>query len=113
MNSKTALFSVLFMAAYLTQFAADIYSPSLPAISLALNTSIDNVQWSMSVYMFGIASSQLIYGPLSEGLGRKPPMIFGLLIMLMGSIICALTESIDQLILGRFVQGAGAGRAIA
>lgn len=81
MNSRRALFSVLIMAACLTQFAADIYAPSLPAMSIALNTSIDNAQWSMSIYMFGIACSQLIYGPLSEGLGRKPPMVFGLLIM--------------------------------
>jgi len=103
------LFSVLIMAACLTQFAADIYAPSLPAMSRDLEASMDSVQWSMSIYMFGVAVSQLVYGPLSEGIGRKPPMIFGLLIMLIGSIVCAMTVNIALVIFGRLVQGIGAG----
>jgi len=109
MNSRSTLFSVLIMAACLTQFAADIYAPSIPAMARDFEASIDSVQWSMSIYMFGVAVSQLVYGPLSEGIGRKPPMIFGLLIMLIGSIVCAMTISIDLVIFGRFVQGIGAG----
>ena len=109
MNSRSTLFSVLIMAACLTQFAADIYAPSIPAMARDFEASIDSVQWSMSIYMFGVAVSQLVYGPLSEGIGRKPPMIFGLLIMLIGSIVCAMTIIIDLVIFGRFVQGIGAG----
>ena len=109
MNSRSTLFSVLIMAACLTQFAADIYAPSIPAIARAFGASIDSVQWSMSIYMFGVAVSQLVYGPLSEGIGRKPPIIFGLLIMLIGSIVCVMTVNMGLLIFGRFVQGTGAG----
>ena len=109
MNSRSTLFSVLIMAACLTQFAADIYAPSIPAMARAFEASIDSVQWSMSIYMFGAAVSQLVYGPLSEGIGRKPSIIFGLLIMLIGSIVCAMTVSMDLVIFGRFVQGTGAG----
>lgn len=102
-------FIVLVLAACLTQFATDIYAPSLPAISVSLETAVDYVQWSMATYMLGVALSQLIYGPLSEGVGRKPPMIIGLLIMLVGSVICLVSDNVESLVIGRFVQGCGAG----
>lgn len=108
-NSRKTLLAILVMSACLTQFTADIYAPSIPAISDHLQTSIDNVQWSMSIYMFGITASQLIYGPLSEGVGRKPPIVFGLFVMLVGSIMCFMASDIDILICGRLIQGIGAG----
>lgn len=103
------LLVVLMLAACLTQFATDIYAPSLPAISVSLGTSVDYVQWSMATYMLGVALSQLIYGPISEGVGRKPPMIIGLFVMFIGSVICLISGSVESLIIGRFVQGCGAG----
>ncbi|MDC0865045.1 multidrug effflux MFS transporter [Rickettsiaceae bacterium] len=108
-HSRAILLTILVMSAGLAQFAADIYAPSIPAISNNLHTRIDDVQWSMSIYMFGITFSQLIYGPLSEGIGRKPPMIFGLFVMLIGSIMCFVAPNADALIGGRLVQGIGAG----
>ena len=109
MNQKHLLFFTLILAVCLTQFAADIYAPSLPAVALGLHTSIHAAQWSMAIYMFGVAISQLIYGPLSEGIGRKSPLLIGLSIMLVGSLICLLATNIYLLIIGRFIQGCGAG----
>lgn len=109
MNSKVALFSALLLAVCLTQVAVDIYAPALIAIAGDFSVSIMHVQWSMSIYMVGVAISQLIYGPVSEGIGRKKPLILGLVIMLVGCIICLNSTNIDMLIAGRFVQGAGAG----
>ena len=63
----------------------------------------------MAIYLLGVAGSQLIYGPLSEGIGRKKPLIIGLTIMLIGSALCFLTPNITFLIIGRFIQGLGAG----
>src|SRR6185312_12823563 len=113
MNSNNLLFFVLILAVCLTQFAADIYAPSLPAIAVSLHTPIHLAQWSMAIYMLGVALSQIIYGPLSDGIGRKKPMVIGLGIMLIGSFICLFAPTIELLITGRFIQGCGAGACAA
>lgn len=109
MNLNKLLFFVIVLAACLTQFAADIYAPSLPAIAVSLHTNLGHTQWSMAIYMFGVALSLLIYGPISDGVGRKAPMIVGLTIMVIGSFLCMFSPNIETLIIGRFIQGCGAG----
>src|SRR5579885_2667431 len=109
MKSKGLLFFVIILAVCLTQFASDIYAPSLPNIAESLNTDVDYAQWSMAIYMLGVALSILVYGPVSEGIGRKWPLVTGLWIMLAGTLVCWLAPNIDVLIWGRFVQGCGAG----
>lgn len=109
MNLNKLLFFVVILAACLTQFAADIYAPSIPAIADGLHTRIDLVQWSMAIYMTGVALSLLFYGPLSDGIGRKIPMIVGLGIMVGGSLVCLFAPNVYVLIAGRFIQGCGAG----
>ena len=103
------IFVICMIAGCLTSFAADIYAPSLPGIAENLHAQIEQVQFSMAVYLFGVALAQLIFGPLSEGLGRKGPWIMGTVIMFIGSLICYLAPTIEVLIAGRFIQGIGAG----
>ena len=109
LKDKLIMFVVIVLAVCLTQFASDIYTPSVSAIATALQVSVGQVQWSMAIYMFGVAVSQLIYGPLSEGIGRKSPLIAGMLIMLLGSGIAYFSPSMNWLLLGRLIQGCGAG----
>ncbi len=109
MNSHSFLCFVILLVACLAGISSDIYAPSLPAIAHDLNAPIDKVQWSMAIFMLGISLSQLIYGPLSEGIGRKAPLIAGLVITLIGSVICFYAPTISVLIWGRFIQGIGAG----
>ncbi len=113
MRSNAVLFFVIILAVCLTQFASDIYAPSLPNIADTLNTHVDLAQWSMAIYMLGVALSQLVYGPLSEGIGRKTPLLAGLAIMLVGSLFCLFAPGIDALIWGRLIQGCGAGACAA
>lgn len=112
-NSNKLLFFVIILAACLTNVASDIYTPSLPAIAKNLGAPIHLVQYSMVVYMLGVALSQLIYGPISDGIGRKLPLTIGISIMVAGSFTCVFASSIDILILGRFIQGCGAGACAA
>lgn len=107
MSHKNLQFLAIILIGLFSQFASDIYAPSLPAIAQDLRTSIDNAQWTMSIYMFGVAMMQVFYGALSEVLGRKVPMIFGLIIMFVGSIICMYATNINILLAGRLVQGMG------
>lgn len=112
-KSHKLLFFVLILAVCLTNVASDIYAPSLPAIAKNLGASIHLVQYSMAVYMLGVALSQLIYGPISDGFGRKIPLTIGISIMVIGSFMCLFAPNIDVLILGRFIQGCGAGACAA
>lgn len=113
MNSKKLLFIILLLVGCSGAIASDIYSPSLPAIASGLQTSLAHVQFTMAIYMFGLAISQLFYGPWSEGVGRKIPIITGLFIMLAGNFICLFASSISVLIAGRLIQGLGAGACAA
>ena len=94
-------------------FAIDMYLPALPAIGRSLNADIGQVQWSLTAFFLSIGAGQLLYGPLADRLGRKPPLLFGLALFLAASIGCALTRDMQLLILLRFAQGLGAAAGMA
>lgn len=112
MKKTTILFVLILFLSSLGQVAADLYLPSLPAISHDLGVQVSWVQLSVSLYMFGYAFSQLLFGPISDGVGRKKPMMVGIAIVLMGSLICLFAHSVLWLIIGRFIQGVGAGGSV-
>jgi DHA1 family bicyclomycin/chloramphenicol resistance-like MFS transporter len=89
-------------------FAIDMYLPALPTIGHALNASPGAVQASLIVFFVSLGVGQVIYGPVSDMVGRKPPLYFGLLLFAVGSVGCALAPNIEALIALRFVQGLGA-----
>jgi Bcr/CflA subfamily drug resistance transporter len=109
MRHKSVIFVVITLASTLGQFAADLYLPSLYALSHELHTSYSVVQITITAYMVGFALSQLIYGVLSDGIGRKSPLIFGLSLCILGSFVCFSANNIGTLIVGRFLQGGGIG----
>ena len=109
MKVNNLLFLSIIFAACLSAIGSDLYTPSLPAVAHSLNTSFSLAKWTMAIYMISIALSQLVYGPLSEGFGRKTPLIIGITIMIMGSIVCVFAPTIQVLLVGRFIQGCGAG----
>jgi len=88
--------------------AIDMYLPALPAIAGGLETSVAAVQMTLTVFFIAFGASQLIYGPVADQVGRKPPLYFGLAVFIAGSIGCALAPSIEVLTAARFVQGLGA-----
>jgi MFS transporter, DHA1 family, multidrug resistance protein len=93
--------------------AIDMYLPALPAIADHLGATTAQVQFSLMAYMAAIAVCQLFYGPVSDMVGRKPPLYFGIGVFVLGSIGCALSPSIEWLIFFRFVQGVGACASMA
>lgn len=108
-TDKLKIIGVMMLVACLTGFAADIYISSFFTISQDLGSSISNVQQSMGIFLFSVSISQLIYGPISEIIGRRIPLLIGLIIALIGSFVCYSANSIDMLLIGRLIQGAGAG----
>ncbi|AFC86301.1 multidrug effflux MFS transporter [Frateuria aurantia] len=100
---------VLGLLSAIGPFAIDMYLPALPAIGNWFHSSSSWVQASLGVFFLCFGASQLLYGPWSDRVGRKPPLLAGLLIFLVGSIGCALAPSIGLLIAFRCLQGLGAG----
>jgi MFS transporter, DHA1 family, multidrug resistance protein len=94
-------------------FAIDMYLPALPAIGLDLGADTAGVQASLMAFMAAIAVCQLFYGPISDMVGRKPPLYFGMALFVAGAIGSAMAPSIEWLIAARFVQGIGACAAMA
>ncbi|EAZ79369.2 drug resistance transporter, Bcr/CflA family [Algoriphagus machipongonensis] len=84
-----------------------MYLPAFPAMSKDLGTSIANIQLSLTAYLVGIAIGQLFYGPLLDKFGRKKPLYVGLGIYVIASIGCAFTDSVNTLIIMRFLQAVG------
>lgn len=103
------LLAILMIIACLMSVACDIYAPSIPAIAHSFGVHMDLVQESLVIFMLGASLSQLIYGPLSEGYGRRPPLLAGLCIAFLGSLICLYAPSVNVLIFGRLIQGIGCG----
>jgi DHA1 family bicyclomycin/chloramphenicol resistance-like MFS transporter len=87
--------------------AMDMYLPALPTIAREFSTDVASVQVSLTMYFAGIAIGQAFYGPLSDAVGRKPALYFGLLVFIASSIGCAWAESVRALVAFRFLQALG------
>src|SRR5271163_4461449 len=81
----------------LTPFSLDLYLPALPAIALDLKGSAGAVQMTLPVFFVGLAVSQLFFGSLADHVGRRPPLLCGLAMLVTGSVGCALSQSVTAL----------------
>jgi DHA1 family bicyclomycin/chloramphenicol resistance-like MFS transporter len=93
----------------ITALSIDIMLPALPAIGSDLGVGSDNDRQKVIIlYMAGFSAGQLIYGPLSDRFGRKPVLLGGLALFVLGSLGALLSSSFDTLLAARLVQGFGA-----
>src|SRR2546430_6947339 len=81
--------------------------PALPMLAIQFQRDISVAQMTVSLYMVGIACSQIIMGPLSDKFGRRPVLLWGLALMVAASIGCSFAETLPQLIAARFLQALG------
>ncbi|AST94300.1 MULTISPECIES: MDR family MFS transporter [Sutcliffiella] len=100
--------AAVMLAMFMAAVEATIVSTAMPAIAADLG-GFSLYSWVFSSYLLMNAVTVLIYGKLSDIFGRKPIIIIGISIFLVGSILCGLAVSIEMLILFRFIQGFGAG----
>ncbi len=91
----------------LSLFAETVYTPSLPEISRALHASESMVEHTLTIYLFGMAIGTLFFGNLSDRVGRKPCVLAGLLVFIIGCLGCYASDSIEMLMVFRFVQAFG------
>lgn len=106
---------ILGLLTALGPFAIDMYLPSLPAIGASLGVSSKVASTSLTAYFITFALGQMVFGPVSDLIGRKPPLYAGLTLFLFASVGCALARDIHTLIALRVLEGLGgaAGMVIA
>lgn len=106
--------SILVILALLSAFpplSTDLYLPALPHVMQEMHTSHHLINMSLSLFLVFFALGILIWGPVSEKYGRKPILLIGLGLYVLGSIGCAISMNVVQLILARVVQAFGGGAA--
>jgi MFS transporter, DHA1 family, multidrug resistance protein len=89
--------------------AVHLFMPVIPAVKAALGLSDALAQLTFSIALFTMAFATLVYGSLSDRYGRRPVLLSGLGLFLIGSVVSVLADSIGVLVLGRFIQAIGAG----
>ena len=101
----------LLLAAALSTFppvTTDIYLPALPELTRSLHGTTAEGQATLAFYFLGLAVGQLFYGPWSDRIGRRPPMLIGVGIFLAASAGCAVAGSMNAMIVLRLLQALGA-----
>jgi MFS family permease len=96
---------VLGLLSAIGPFAIDMYLPALPTIAADLEASVAATQMSLMAFFAAFGLFQVVYGPVSDIVGRKAPIYFGLVLFVAGSVGCALAPTIELLIALRVVQG--------
>ena len=111
---NTVLMLILGSIQAIMPISIDLYLPSLPTIAHNYNVLPGAVQFTLAIFMIGVAVGQVFYGPITDKYGRKPPLYVGFGMYIIGALICATAPSITVLIGGRFLHalGASAGTVI-
>jgi DHA1 family bicyclomycin/chloramphenicol resistance-like MFS transporter len=101
--------ALLAMLTSLLAFSIDAMLPALPQIAADLGITRENDrQLIVSMLLLGLAAGQLVYGPVSDSVGRKPAVYAGLITFLVGSALCLMAGDAQIMLIGRFLQGLGA-----
>jgi len=103
-----AFSALLGLLAALPTFGIDMILPSLSETAAALHVPAAAMGGAMAVYLLGLGAALLVYGPVSDRLGRRPAIICGCLLLIGGSLGCAAARTLPQLLLFRAIQGIGA-----
>jgi DHA1 family bicyclomycin/chloramphenicol resistance-like MFS transporter len=96
----------------LQPISTDVYLPALPMLTAALGAPMSSAQLTMSALILAFGLAQMVWGPLSDRIGRRPVLLAGLALHALASAGCALTSSIEALVLWRVLQGAALAAAV-
>ncbi|HEY1190415.1 MAG TPA: multidrug effflux MFS transporter [Gemmata sp.] len=108
-TTRSSLFVISLLGALsvVSPFAIDMYLPAFPELAVQFGVPSTTVALTLSSYFIGLALGQVIYGPLLDRFGRKPPLAAGLGLFVAASVACTLAPDVRALIAWRFVQGFG------
>ncbi len=107
-KSNVTLIIILGALTAVGPFSIDMYLPGMDSIANHFGTPIENAQFTLTSFIFGISFGQLFYGPIIDRFGRKTPLIVGMILYIVSSLACAFSPSIWGLVFFRFLQSLGA-----
>lgn len=110
-QKNNAVLLMLTMLVAVGQMAQTVYVPAMSAIAATLHVSDGSVQRVMAAYLMTYGGSQLIYGPLSDSYGRRPVILTGMVIFIIGTLTALFASNFGSLVLGSAIQGLGTGVA--
>lgn len=105
--SRGRLIAVLVVATAIGPFSMQVFLPALPAIQSSYGVTAAVAQLTFSLSALAMAVATLVYGPVSDRVGRKKTLVAGLVVFLAGSLVCAFATTITWLVIGRIIQAAG------
>ena len=108
MRAKKPSNLLLGVASGISPFGMAIAIPTLESFAQLYQAPYSTVQFIISAYLLGLASSMPLVGFLSDKIGRRPVLISGLILFVIASIFCSTTDSLNSLIFWRVIQGIGA-----
>jgi len=104
--SRTVLLMIVLAGlSSVAPFATDMYVPGFPSMADSLHTDSANVQLSMTTFLIGLALGQILFGPISDSLGRRPVLLAGSAAFVVFSVVCAVAPGVEVLIAARLLQG--------
>jgi MFS transporter, DHA1 family, multidrug resistance protein len=106
-TSELTLVLVLGALAAFGPLAVDTYLPAFSAIARDLDTSPEQIDWTLAVYFVGLAAGQIVVGPIADRVGRLRPLRVGLAVFLCSSIAAALAPNLALLVVARAFQATG------
>ena len=106
-KEERLLILILGCLAAMGPMSIDLYLPAFPLLEREFGANAATVSNTMAGYFVGISLGQMIYGPVSDSYGRKGPLLFGLSLYTVGSVLCALSTSINYLVAARVLQALG------
>ncbi len=98
------------LLAALGPLCIDLYLPALPELATDLNTPTSTAQLSLTAGLLGLGFGQLLFGPLSDKMGRLRPLTLSLVMLIIASVGCAWSQTIHQLLLARLFESGGRWR---
>lgn len=109
---RWALAALLALLGMLGPFSIDTYIPAFSGMARSLGATPVEMQQTLSAYLFGFAFMNLFHGALSDSVGRRPVVLWGIAVFTLASAGCALSQTIGQLVLFRGLQGLSTGAGI-
>ncbi|MGE0084199.1 MAG: multidrug effflux MFS transporter [Desulfococcaceae bacterium] len=107
------LLPLLALLAAFPPLSTDMYLPAIPSLQARWNASLVMVNYTLVGFFLSFSLALLIYGPLSDRFGRRPPLLGGIALYIISSLLCAAADQVNTLILFRVLQGMGAASASA
>ncbi|MCC3268771.1 multidrug effflux MFS transporter [Arthrobacter gengyunqii] len=106
------LILLLALLTALGPLSIDLYLPAFPGMASDLDTTAAGVQLTMTTFLVGLGLGQLFIGPLSDGIGRRRPLLVGTFVCAAASVVCAVAPNAEILAGARFLQGLGGAAGV-